>query len=208
MLRYKILVIVFTTILHFYAWSQEMAGLVHSNYAGTDVLFNNPAGMHHQKDWLSIHLITTDIFLSNDYLYLSKDEFRFSDLLTGNINLVSHPTGYSEGERPFYIYDRNNNTRLDLDLKIQGPSAMFIKNEHAFGLFTAARTILHIRNITPELGRVAYYGFGYVPQHDEFYNIQDFNTTFLSYGEIGLSYAYQWNQLQFSNWNFGISIKS
>lgn len=187
--------------------AQEMAGLVHSNHAGTDVLFSNPAGMHHQKDWLSIHLVTADFFLSNDYMYLAKEDFKFMDLLSGNLDIPLHQTGYSEGERPFYIYDRSSNTRFDLDLKFQGPSAMYIKKQHAFALFTAARSIMHMRNITPELGRLGYYGFGYVPQHDEVYKVQNFNNTFITWGEVGLSYAYQWNRLLFDNWNFGISIR-
>jgi len=103
--------------------AQEMAGLVHSNHAGTDVLFFNPAGMHHQKDWLSIHIVTADIFLSNNYAYLSKDEFSLF-----NPNIPMHKTGYSDGERPFYIYDQGINTRLDLHIKAQGPSIMFINN--------------------------------------------------------------------------------
>lgn len=187
--------------------AQEMAGLVHSNYAGTDVLFFNPAGMHHQKDWLSVHLITADVFLSNDYMYLSKNDFKFFDLLTGNIDIPSHSTGYSKGEVPFYIYDRNGNTRLDLNIKVQGPSAMFVKNQHAFAIFTGARTFVNSRNITPELGRTIYYGFGYDPQHGQVYNLQDFNTSMMAFGEVGMSYAYQWNQLLFSNWNFGLSVK-
>lgn len=184
-----------------------MAGLVHSNYAGTDVLFSNPAGLHHQKDWLSIHLLTADAFFSNDYMYLAKEDFKFMDIFSGNLNIPLHPTGYSEGERPFYIYDRSANTRFDIDLKIQGPSAMYIKKQHAFALFTAARSILHMRNISPELGRLGYYGFGYEPQHDELYKIKNFNNTFITWGEVGLSYAYQWNRLLFDNWNFGISIR-
>ena len=184
-----------------------MAGLVHSNYAGTDVLFSNPAGMHHQKDWLSIHLLTFDAFFSNDYMFLAKEDFKFLDLVSGNLNIPMHPTGYSEGERPFYIYDRSAKTRLDLDLKLQGPAAMYILKNHAIAIFTGARAYMNTRNITPDLGRLIYYGFGYNPQHDQNYSLKNFNGSFLAYGEVGISYAYQWNQRSFSNWNFGISIK-
>lgn len=203
-IKITMLLILFYNLAGF---TQEMAGLVHSNHAGTDVLFVNPAGMHHQKDWLSIHLITSDIFLSNDYLYLAKEEFTFKDLITGNFNIPMHETGYSMGERPFYIYDRKVNSRLDFDLKIQGPSAMFVKNQHAFAIFSGARAVVHMRNITPDLGRIIYYGFGYDPQHDEYYTLRNFNATTLTWGEVGISYAYQWNRQLFSNWNFGISIK-
>lgn len=202
-----IIIILFCCLLFKGLQAQEMAGLVHSNHAGTDVLFFNPAGMHHQKDWLSIHLVTADVFLSNDYMYLKKSDFKFFDLLTGNINIPSHKTGYSKGEVPFYIYDRKYNTRLDMNIKVQGPSAMFIKNQHAFGVFTGFRTYVNSRNITPELGRTIYYGFGYDPQQEQVYNLQNFHTSVLGFGEVGLSYAYQWNRLLFSNWNFGISVK-
>jgi hypothetical protein len=206
-MRLKILLLYFVLFVYESAKAQEMAGLVHSNFAGTDVLYSNPAGLHHQKDWLSIHLLSADFFISNDYLYLAKEDFKFSNLLSGNLNIPQHPTGYSEGQRPFYIYDRAVNTRMDIDLKFQGPAAMYIRKQHAFAIFTGARSILHMRNISPELGRLGYYGFGYVPQHDEIFNIKDFNNTFITWGEVGLSYAYQWNRRLFSNWNFGISIK-
>lgn len=186
---------------------QEMAGLVHSNHAGTNVLFFNPAGLHHQKDYLSINLITADFFLGTDYLYLDKNEFSFLNLVTGNLNLPMHPTGYSQGERPFYIYEKGNNTRFDFDIKIQGPSAMFIYRNHAIALFSAAKSYLTMRNISPDIGNLLYYGFGYTPQHQQKYLIKDLDFSYLGWGEIGLSYAYQWNSRSFSNWNFGISLK-
>jgi len=182
--------------------AQEMAGLVHSNHAGTDVLFFNPAGMHHQKDWLSIHLVSTDFFFSNNYAYLSKDEFKF-----GSFNIPMHPTGYSQGERPFYIYDKGIDTRFDMHLKMQGPSIMYINNEHAFGIFSAARAIFMFKNLSPDLGNLIYYGFDYDPQHNKEYKLDNFRGIMISWGEVGFSYAYQWNQRSFSNWNFGISIR-
>lgn len=203
----RFLILFLSVFIVYQSYAQEMAGLVHSNHAGTDVLFNNPAGMHHQKDWLSIHLMTTDAFFSNDYLYFKKEDFKFFDLFNGKMDIPMHETGYSIGERPFYIYDRKGKTRLDFDLKIQGPSAVYVKNQHAFGVFTAAKSFMNIRNITSDLGRLIYYGFGYDPQHDESYHIKNFNVSYLGWGEVGISYAYQLNQQLFSNWNFGISIK-
>ena len=135
---------------------QEMAGLVHSNHAGTNVLFFNPAGMHHQKDWLSLHIISADVFLSNNYAYLSKDDFSLF-----NPYLPAHKTGFSEGERPFYIYDKGINTRLDMHIKVQGPSIMYINNEHAFGIFSAARAMFLFKNLTPDMGNLIYYGFDF-----------------------------------------------
>ena len=187
--------------------AQETAGLVHSNYAGTNVLWFNPAGMHHQKDWLSIHIITGDLFFSNNYAYLAKEDFSIPKAISGNVELPMHQTGYSQGERPFYIYNKGLNTRLDGQIKIQGPAAMFIYNQHAFGLFSGGRAVFHTRNITPELGNLIYYGFGYDPQQNHTYTVNNFNTSMLGWGEVGLSYAYQWNRRLFSNWNFGISIK-
>ena len=57
------------------------------------------------------------------------------------------------------------------------------------------------------MGRTFYYGFGYGPQHNQTYQLKNYNTSYIGYGEVGFSYAYQLNQQLFSNWNFGISIK-
>lgn len=197
----RLLITVFLTISIFVE-AQEMAGLVHSNHAGTDVLFFNPAGMHHQKDWLSIHFITTNLFFSNNYAYLDKDEFSFS-----NFDIPMHKTGFSDGERPFYIYDKEIDTRFDMHLKFQGPSVMYINNEHAFGIFSGARALFLFKNLTPDMGNLMYYGFDYDPQHNQDYTIDNFKGSMIAWAEVGFSYAYQWNQRSFSNWNFGISIR-
>ncbi len=206
-MTFRLVILVFALLfLNENLKAQEAAGLVHSNYAGTNVLWFNPAGMHHQKDWLSVNIFTGDLFFSNDYGYMTKESFSIPKLLTGNLNITMHQT-YSINEQPFYIYDNNHNTRHDADLKFQGPSIMFVMNQHAFALFSGGRSILHTRNITPELGNFIYYGFDYIPQHNEVYQLEDYNSSTLSWGEIGISYAYQWNRKLFSNWNFGVSLK-
>ena len=197
-----ILLVLFGINIGIYA--QEMAGLAHSNHAGTDVLFFNPAGMHHQKDWLSIHVITGDFFFSNNYAYIKKQDFK--SLRKGN-GLPMHETGYSQSQRPFYIYDKGGNTRMDMHIKLQGPAFMYIYNEHAFSIFSAARAVFLMKDMTPDMGNLLYYGFDYDPQHNKKYNIDHFKGSMLAWGEVGFAYAYQYNQRLFSNWNFGVSIR-
>ncbi|MCK5774666.1 MAG: hypothetical protein KAH25_00735 [Bacteroidales bacterium] len=184
------------------ATAQEMSGQVHSNHAGTNVLFFNPAGMHHQKNWLSINIFTMDMFFSNNYAYIPKEDFSFT-----NLDFPMHKTDYSFGERPFYIYDKGHKTRADLHLKLQGPSVMYIYNQHAFAITSGARAITTMKNLSQDLGRLIYHGFHYSPQYEDDFPIENFRGSVLNWGEIGFSYAYQHNTRSFGNWNFGMSIR-
>ncbi len=206
-MRLKSLFVIILTTIGMYATPQEMAGLVHSNHAGTDVLFSNPAGLHHQKDWLSIHLFTGDIFFSNNYLFFDKKDINYANLASGDPSSIMHSTGYGDKERPFYIYNKKRNTRSDIGVKLQGLAGMYIQQQHAFAVFSGVRSMVHIHNITPELGRFIYYGLGYIPQHDKVYYLKDFNSSMITYSELGFSYAYQWNRAMSHNWNFGMSVK-
>jgi len=183
--------------------AQEMSGLVHSNHAGTNVLFFNPAGMHHQKEWLSVNIFTADVFFSNNYAYIPKEDFSFF-----NMDVPMHQTGYGVSERPFYIYDKGINTRADVHLKLQGPSVMYIYNQHAFAISSGARFMTSFKNLTPDLGRLLYHGFDYNPQHNHDYQVNDFRGTAISWGEMAFSYAYQINNKSFSNLSLGISIRN
>lgn len=183
--------------------AQEMSGLVHSNHAGTQVLFFNPAGMHHQKNWLSINIIAADVFLSNNYAYIPKEDFSFF-----NSEFPMHYTGYGVSERPFYIYDKGNNTRADLHLKLQGLSAMYIYNEHAFAISSGVRFVSSFKNLTPDLGLLLYNGFDYDPQFNKDFAVDNFRGNALGWAEIGFSYAYQLNNTSFNNVSFGISIRN
>ena len=57
--------------------SQEMWGIVNSNYAGINSTYINPAGIADQKIWLDINLITVDAFFENNNLYIPKEEIYF-----------------------------------------------------------------------------------------------------------------------------------
>lgn len=60
---------------------QEMTGYVHSNYAGITGSFINPASILNSKLYLDINLIGLQLHVDNNYVYLAKDEYRFSRFL-------------------------------------------------------------------------------------------------------------------------------
>lgn len=197
----------------------EMFGSTSSNYSGVNSLLLNPSAMHNQNVWFSFNSLSGNMFLHTDYMYISKDDFQFSNLVKEWINyskgepsdyeIPMHETGYGAEVRPFYSFDRKKNTSLDQSIRIQGPSIMLTYNQHAFALTSSARWQSNIRNVNPDLANLMAYGFPYFEPYanlDEFH-IDDFNAVTMAWSEIGFSYAYQMNNQSFDGWSFGVSIK-
>lgn len=197
----------------------EMFGSSSSNYAGVNSVLLNPSAMHNQNVWLSFNSLSGNMFLHTDYMYISKDDFQFGDLVKEWINyskgepfdyeIPMHETGYGVEVRPFYSFDSKKNTSLDQSIRIQGPSVMLAYNQHAFALTSSARWQSNIRNINPDLANLMAYGFPYFEPFEDMdeFQVDDFNAVTMAWSEIGFSYAYQMNKQSFGGWSFGVSIK-
>ena len=185
----------------------ESFGSSSSNYSGVNSVLLNPSAMHSQKTWLSINFSSGDLFLHTDFIYLDKDEFRLTDLLDPNFEFVEHPTGYGTEQRAFYSFDSDKNTSLNQSLRILGPSIMLSYNQHAIAITSGMRVQTNIRNLSPDLANILAYGFSYFPQHKQVFQVDDFNSTSMAWGEIGVSYAYRLNKESFDGWSFGFSLK-
>ncbi len=185
----------------------ESFGLSTSNYAGVNSIALNPSAMHNQNVWFSFTGLSGNLFLHTDYAYLDKTKFRLADLLDPNFELTSHFTGEGVGGRVFYSNLSEKNTSFDQNLRIAGPSLMMTYNHHSFALTTTARMQTNIRNLSPDLGNILYYGLDYEPQYGLGFQVDNFNVTSMAWSEIGLSYAYRFNKDSYTGWSFGISVK-
>lgn len=185
----------------------EAIGYTTSNYAGVNSVLLNPSAMHNQNSWLSFNLLSGNLFLHTDYLYLSKDDFRLKNLFKPNFEIPLHPIPYGGEERAFYSYDRNRNTSLDQSLRILGPSLMMVYNQHAIAITSAVRTETNVRNLSPELANLITYGYYYYPEPYGTNQIKNLNSTTMTWSEIGLSYAYRIDRPSYDGWSFGISLK-
>ena len=188
--------------------SQEMLGTTLGNYAGINSVQLNPSAMPGSKQWLDIQLVGVDLSFQNNYLYLSKHEFVFWDIFKPGFVLPSHDEEYATEVRNFYRYNNANRKNVFINLRINGPGAMVIWKNHAFGIHTAMRSVTSARKIPYDLANFMYLGLNYKPQQNINYKTDKrFGMFQMNWFEVGLSYAYKVYGRGFNRLDAGISVR-
>lgn len=190
------------------ALSQDMTGTWTGNYAGTQAVQINPSALHNSKTWLDVHLLGADLFLQNNFLYMSKADYRFTNFFKPDYVWPTHEEEYGTEERIFYYY--NNTVARDVygQVRINGPGAMVNWGKHAFALTTAVRTVLSVNNAPYELAKFAYLGLNYRPQQNiNYIDNRPFSVSAMAWMEIGLTWSYLFHARGFNKWSAGITAK-
>ncbi|NQV01529.1 MAG: hypothetical protein HQ542_02705 [Bacteroidia bacterium] len=185
-----------------------MLGTTLGNYAGINSVQLNPSAMHGSRQWLDIQLVGADISLQNNYIYLSKQEFNFWDMFKSGFVLPSHDEDYGTEVRNFYRYDNATRKNFFINLRINGPGAMVIWKDHAFGIHTAMRSVTSIRKIPYDLANFMYLGLNYKPQQNiNYITDKRLSITHMTWFEVGLSYAYKVYGRGFNRLDAGLSVR-
>jgi hypothetical protein len=188
--------------------AQEMLGTALGNYSGLDAISLNPSALHNSKSYLDIQLFGLDGFLQNNYLYMSTDEYRFTNFFKPDYQWPTHPEEYGTEERIFYHYTNQKDKNAFINTRINGPGAMVVWDHHAFALSTAFRTVGSFVNIPYELANFMYLGLNYLPQQDINYVDQGrINGSGMSWVEIAASYSNTFHARGFNTVSAGISVK-
>lgn len=208
MLKIRLLLIVgIINLLAFSARSQEMHGFVSSNYAGITGSQINPTSILTSKLFLDINALGLHVNADNNYVYLSKTDYKFSRFISGG-EFPEHTVGEGTETRNFYDKYNKDLKNLFSQVRIMGPSAMFATGEQAFGFSTAYRTLLSGRYIPYEVAKFGIEGMDYSPLHKiNFVDEHDFRTASMAFAEISATYSrvvYKHNR---DHWTAGITVK-
>lgn len=188
--------------------AQEMLGTALGNYAGINGLQLNPSSMHNYKTYFEVQLIATDIFFQNNYLFLSKKDYRFLSFFKGGFKIPSHVENYGTGERNFYWYSDRTGKNVFVNLRLNGPGVMLVRGKDAIALTTAVRAVISSHNFPFELATFSYLGLNYKPyQAINFHDRRPFSAQALLWGEVGLSYSRIVYERGFDKLSAGISIR-
>ncbi len=206
-IRITFYILVLLTI-HFRIFAQEMPGSTLGNYAGVNSIQLNPSALHNSKQYIDIQLVGMNFFLQNNYLYMSKTDYRFSNFFKSGYVWPTHQEDYGTEVRNFYHYSNLKYKNAFVQERINGPGAMLIWGNHAFALSTAVRTIVSADKIPYELANFIYLGLNYQPQHNiNYLDNGPVKTAGMSWGEIGLSYSNTFHARGFNVISAGISVK-
>jgi hypothetical protein len=123
----KILILFVTLFagIGFSGKAQEMHGYVNSNYAGITGSLINPTSILTSKVYLDINLLGLHLNVDNNYIYLAKDEYKFSRFLSTNPELPKHIDEISGDEREYYDRYNTDLKNAYTQIRVLGPSAMF-----------------------------------------------------------------------------------
>ncbi len=179
-----------------------MTGITLGNYSGVTTILVNPAMMTNTHDYLSVNLISGDLFVQNNFAYIPAGDYSLWDAIK-----VNPLPEYGEDNNNFLYYDNQNLKNVVVNLRLMGPSAMYQWGDHAFGFSTGLRVFTTGNQLPWEMPVFGYESLKY----DDLHNIKfdDYNIDYQAnvWGEVGLSYAYNIIKYFDQQLTLGISVK-
>jgi hypothetical protein len=183
--------------------SQEMWGIVTSNYAGSNGVLLNPCAINTSKLYLDINIVTADVFFENNYAFIHKADYSLFKFVSANPEWPK----YGPDEMPFDHYTGKNRKYVYSSELIKGPSFMIAYGRHAFAFHTGARAITSANAVPYDIANFGYYGLDYTEQHNKDFSSSNFGSSSLVLGEIGFTYAYSFRKKSMEDWTAGITVK-
>ena len=185
-----------------------MLGTTLGNYAGVNGIQLNPSALLNSKSYLDIQLVGLDVFAQNNYLYMPKSDYRFSNFFKAGYQWPMHQEDYGTEQRVFYHYPNLIDKNAFVQTRIDGPGAMLIWGHHAFALTTAVRTVVSLDNVPHDLANFIYLGLNYRPQQNlNYVDNGPIRGSGMAWAEIGLSYGYTFYSRGFNVISAGISVR-
>jgi hypothetical protein len=191
-----------------------MLGVVNSNYSGVNGLMINPANYGASRNYVNVNLLAGDLFLVSNYIYINRKDYRFSHLFKVNTDdqKYMHIYDYSEFSYRdtvrYYDYKKSSVPKnFYFNTRIAGPSVMIPLGRHTISLITGWRNNMSIEKLPDNAANFIFRGQDFVPQHNITYNEANFNFTFLSWIELGISYSYALYKNPYHEIDAGITLK-
>lgn len=186
--------------------SQDMLGVVFSNYTGVSTATINPALLTGTRVFMDVNIVGGVFSIANNMYYFQPDNRTIRKAINLDTSLFSN--GRFAWGRSFNYYDNTREKYFTANAKIMGPSMMIQAGRHAFGFSTSFRSVKGGKNLPYGIPISMYEGLSYADFHGVEFSDIDYDFVSLSWGEIGLSYAYNFYDLYSNRFTFGITAKA
>jgi len=185
-------------------YAQEMLGIVNSSYAGITGSVINPAVTVTSPFYIDINLVSGDFFAENNYIYMAKEDYRFSRFLSKNPQFPTH----EPGNMIVYDYYNTKDKKAFASARLIGPSFAVTVGRHSFGIVTGARIVSSTKNVPYDIAKFAFERQDYPPLNGfDFVNKQNIYNAELAWMENGINYSYVVKQSGLDYWAAGITVK-
>jgi len=174
-------------------------------YSGINSATLSPTQPFLNSNPWDINLMSADVFLQNDYAYISKQSLL--GLIKSKIQ-TANPKENITGENTANVLDFYNkdNANLLLLTDVMGPSFSMTthikEKKYVFGLFSRLRTQASVLDFDNYLR----FGNERIPQPNE-YLMHPFATQVMNWNEIGLNAATSIFPYSGKKWIFGLNLK-
>ena len=163
--------------------AQERFGIVHSNYAGNDATYLNPARSAGQWPYADIRLAGLDLYAWNSLVAWSSREQR----LVGEVR--SGIAGSTGGE----VIMRSATSgahRGFVQGNVLGPAFSLSLGRGTIGAGVRMRTYTSATGISSAMGNFIFHGLGYRPQHGIRYQEEGVRVLTAAWTEFAVNYAH------------------
>lgn len=161
------------------SFAQEMWGFANSNYAGIMGLELNPASFMSYPYKREFHLVSGDIMVHNDYLYLPPGKSPLISLVT-----LQPITEEDVGDR---FTKPPKNAYGNFFLKF--PSYAWRNDESSWNVHLSLRQWLSARDVAYHFAKFLWEGSDYRPLHEIEFNAGPFKAAAATIGEIGVTHS-------------------
>ncbi|MPS71788.1 MAG: hypothetical protein E2590_01405 [Chryseobacterium sp.] len=185
--------------------AQNNFSFSNDNYSGINSVVLSPTQAFLDTNPWDVNLISADIFLQNNYAYISKQNVL--GLLNAEIQ-VANPRKNIRGEGQSNVFDFYNKETADalMNYDALGPSFSMIadikEKKYAFGLFSRMR----VQGAVLKLDNYFRFGNEMVPQPSD-YKMNPFSSAAMSWNEVGLNAATEIFPYSDKHWILGVNIK-
>ena len=185
--------------------AQEQLGLRLDNYAGVNAITLNPAANATNPLKWDINLAGIGAWVNSNIGYIEKANV--PKALNNSNSIAPNPALnilYKGSATLFYNIKDRGTYGFSVGGRIMGPSvSVNLKNGHSFGIFTGARTMVTSHNLPYLVNPVEFNKINYnVP-----FKIDPFKVAGLTWSEIGINYAYQFDTDTEGGLTLGANVK-
>lgn len=158
--------------------AQDNMGIAGSNYSPVNTVLVNPSSIVDSKAYIDLNLIGFGVFLNNNLAYLPKGGFQFFSAIADPMAIPA--VAFKDGRKNYFAA---------ADVNIHGPSFTFSAGNHAFGLYTGARSVVDARGLPESVSTYAVNGLQYNGWFGASQSIRNVRLNALAWGEIGINFA-------------------
>ncbi len=184
--------------------AQEMFGVSTSTKSDIVGLFLSPTATVTSPNYMGINFLSLDVFAENNYLYLAKEEYKFSRFFNPNNPFPTH------GENDQVAYDNFTATpkQAYINARVIGPSFFISNGKMAGGFSSGFRTITSVNDLPYDVAKFMYEGLGYTGLQDTmFTHDKPFSVVAAGFAEFTFNFAYIFHQRYTNQWSVGANLK-